>query len=198
MLHQIQEAEKLSGTIVFSNGQAIASNTKEMDTTAPYRPADSSSAAASTPKDPWIQLGAKPKAPISSTPVQQLEPWITVGHHKRRICSSESSARTNRPNWSSSPLIQTSVPPVIQLENRFSILYDQEFPLLIAPCPPSSPASTLPAPSNHLNEGIIHLLGLTKAALFGLYPLAQLFGSPKEPLFRRDRHLFLRSSLPLF
>ncbi|KAF7647894.1 hypothetical protein LDENG_00164990 [Lucifuga dentata] len=146
MLYQIQEAEKLSGTIVFSNGQAITSTTKEMDATVPYHPANSSLAAASALKDPWIQLGAKPKAPISSTPVQHLEPWITVGHHKRLICSSESSVLTNGPIWSSSPPIQTSVPPAIQLENQFSVLYDQEFPPLTTPCPPSSPASTSTAP----------------------------------------------------
>lgn len=107
-LYKIQKAERHLDTIIFSPVQANATSTEDLATTAHYSggagtspagPATSLSAASTPPaevpapaadsfpasvtfpEDPWLRLGAKPKAPVSSTPAHpepHLQPWSVV------------------------------------------------------------------------------------------------------------------------
>ncbi|KAF7651136.1 hypothetical protein LDENG_00115750 [Lucifuga dentata] len=109
MLYQIREAEKQMDTIIFDAGPSSIN----------------------IPDEPWIQLGAKPKALVGSTPSHD-EHWTLVDACSRR---GRHSSR---------------VPPSydIQLEhkNKYDILNLQDFP-------PLAENSTLPSPSSLLSRG---------------------------------------------
>ncbi|KAI9543576.1 hypothetical protein NQZ68_008623 [Dissostichus eleginoides] len=96
----------------------------ELDSTVPWM-----SVAARS--DHWTVLGAKPKAPVSSTPSQK-EPWMDArrGKHSGKL--------TCRP----------TPPQALQLTNQFSILDEEDFPPLAGLRPPStSLRSGAPMPS---------------------------------------------------
>lgn len=84
---------------------------------------DSVPAPIAFPEEPWLRLGAKPKAPVSSTP-SQPEPWIVISDCKKR----------GRLSFSSPAIYD------IQLENRYDIVDLHEFSLLAGtPRPPPPP-----------------------------------------------------------
>ena len=94
----------------------------------------------------WMQLGAKPKNLISSTPPHH-EPWSVVGAHSRR------GRRSSRapPNYS------------IQLKNKYDLLDQNYFPPLPAESSPPSPlplrgphSSSPPIPHSAIHELSTH------------------------------------------
>ncbi len=108
-LYQIQEDERLLDTLVLVGPAAAAVAMAELDSTVPCAGAVSPT----RPADPWTLLGARPKAPVSSTPNPQ-EQWTRVCHPKR-----------HKKSFSQSPPLQD-----IQLSNRFDVLNEQDFPPL--------------------------------------------------------------------
>ncbi|KAK0132998.1 hypothetical protein N1851_031636 [Merluccius polli] len=148
-LYKIQEAERNLDTIIFGPVQTSANSPGELATTAPYHAdADFSPATASTPpavaalaappvpapdaipEGSWLRCGAKPKAPVCSTPSHTVahQPWVVVGNTKKRGRLSFHPLHQGKVGCDSPP----SSPPApdLCLHNRFTVLDDKEFPPL--------------------------------------------------------------------
>ena len=108
VLYQIQHDEQLLDSLVTMGPAAASSTASEMDSTVPCL-----DLSAAQPPNHWIKLGAKPKAPASSTPSQK-ELWTAArrGKHSGKLLSCLHPLQA------------------LQLTNAFSILEEQDFPPL--------------------------------------------------------------------
>ncbi|KAJ8376194.1 hypothetical protein SKAU_G00067740 [Synaphobranchus kaupii] len=160
VLYQIQADEQLIDSLVVATTTAGEENSTTL------------CPAAATPcqaEDPWHQLGAKPKAPVSSTP-HQTEPWTAARGRKRR-----GRQRSRSPSW------------VLQTDNRF-ITLDELGDTSVVDCvhPPSSPVS-LAAPRP--------LLSLPTSRQSLQQPLRSFITRPK-PLFTPAPRVPSQPSIP--
>ncbi|KAK1878943.1 Transcription elongation factor GreA [Dissostichus eleginoides] len=123
VLHQIRDDEEMLDSLI-TMGPTATTTAGELDSTVPWMGVAARS-------DHWTVLGAKPKAPVSSTPSQK-EPWMDAhrGKHSGKL--------TCRP----------TPPQALQLTNQFSIRDEEDFPPLAGLRPPStSQRSAVPLPS---------------------------------------------------
>ncbi|KAI9532980.1 hypothetical protein NQZ68_027452 [Dissostichus eleginoides] len=108
VLHQIRDDEEMLDSLI-TMGPTATTTAGELDSTVPWMGVAARS-------DHWTVLGAKPKAPVSSTPSQK-EPWMDArrGKHSGKL--------TCRP----------TPPQALQLTNQFSIRDEEDFPPLADP-----------------------------------------------------------------
>ena len=83
VLYQIKDDEQLLDSLVTTGPAFTSSTAGEMVLTVPCL-----NLSATQPPNHWFKLGAKPKAPATSTPSQK-EPWTTAhrGKHSRKLLS---------------------------------------------------------------------------------------------------------------
>ncbi|CAI5682613.1 unnamed protein product [Oreochromis niloticus] len=139
-LYQIQGAEHELDTILLGKAQTTATSAELADTVhhpavVSQDPANSQprlstcvAGVSATDENCWFQLGARPKALVSSTPLQPA-PWIVV--ETRGGCRGARRIRLSHPHPSGA----------VVLENKFSVLDPVDFPPLAAS--PRHPAVSL-------------------------------------------------------
>ncbi|CAI5657013.1 unnamed protein product [Oreochromis niloticus] len=145
-LYQIQGAERELDTILLGKAQTTATSAELADTVhhpavVSQDPANSQprlstcvAGVSATDENCWFQLGARPKALVSSTPLQPA-PWTVV--ETRGGCRGARRIRLSHPHPSGA----------VVLENKFSVLDPVDFPPLAAsPRHPPVPLRSAPSP----------------------------------------------------
>ncbi|CAI5670161.1 unnamed protein product [Oreochromis niloticus] len=145
-LYQIQGAERDLDTILLGKAQTTATSAELADTVhhsavVSQDPANSQprlqtcvAGVSATDENCWFQLGARPKALVSSTPPQPA-PWTMVG--TRGGCRGARRIRLSHPHPSGA----------VVLKNKFSILDPVDFPPLAAsPRHPAVSLKSAPSP----------------------------------------------------
>ncbi|CAI5691694.1 unnamed protein product [Oreochromis niloticus] len=145
-LYQIQGAERNLDTILLGKAQTTTTSAELADTVhhpavVSQDPANSQprlqtcvAGVSATDENCWFQLGARPKALVSSTPLQPA-PWTMVGTHGG--CRGARRIRLSHPHPSGA----------VVLENKFSILDPVDFPPLAAsPRHPAVSLKSAPSP----------------------------------------------------
>ncbi|CAI5689655.1 unnamed protein product [Oreochromis niloticus] len=148
-LYQIQGAECELDTILLGKAQTTATSAELADTVhhpaaVSQDPANSQprlstcvAGVSATDENCWFQLGARPKALVSSTPLQPA-PWTVV--ETRGGCKGARRIRLSHPHPSGA----------VVLENKFNVLDPVDFPPLAAsPCHPAVSLRSAPSPPLH-------------------------------------------------
>ncbi|CAI5689590.1 unnamed protein product [Oreochromis niloticus] len=148
-LYQIQGAERELDTILLGKAQTTATSAELADTVhhpaaVSQDPANSQprlstcvAGVSATDENCWFQLGARPKALVSSTPLQPA-PWTVV--ETRGGCRGARRIRLSHPHPSGT----------VVLENKFNVLDPVDFPPLAAsPRHPAVSLRSAPSPPLH-------------------------------------------------